>query len=65
MSTANGTVKAARVSLDRVEIGSISVRDVEAMVLPDKSLSGMLVGMSFLNKLSSYRVENGALYLTR
>lgn len=65
VSTANGTVKAARVSLDRVEIGGISVRDVEAMVLPDKSLSGMLVGMSFLNKLSSYRVENGALYLTR
>lgn len=65
VSTANGTVKAARVSLDRVEIGTISVRDVDAMVLPDKSLSGMLVGMSFLNKLSSYRVENGALYLTR
>ncbi len=65
VSTANGTVKAARVTLDRVEIGTISVRDVEAMVLPDKSLSGMLVGMSFLNKLSSYRVENGALHLTR
>lgn len=65
VSTANGTVKAAHVTLDRVEIGTISVRDVEAMVLPDKSLSGMLVGMSFLNKLSSYRVESGALHLTR
>jgi len=65
VSTANGTVKAARVTLDRVEIGTISVRDVEAMVLPDKALSGMLVGMSFLNKLSSYRVENGALHLIR
>ena len=28
-------------------------------------MSGMLVGMSFLNKLSSYKVENGALHLTR
>jgi aspartyl protease family protein len=64
-NTANGVVKAAHVMLDRVEIGTISVKDVEAMVLPDKSLSGMLVGMSFLNKLSSYRVENGALHLTR
>lgn len=65
VNTANGAIKAARVVLDRVEIGTIAVRDVEAMVLPDKSLSGMLVGMSFLNRLSSYRVENGALHLTR
>lgn len=65
VNTANGIVKAAVVMLDRVEIGTISVKNVEAMVLPDKSLSGMLVGMSFLNKLSSYRVENGALHLTR
>lgn len=65
VGTANGVVKAARVTLDRIEIGGIAVRDVEAMVLPDKSLSGMLVGMSFLNKLSSYRVEGGALHLTR
>lgn len=65
VNTANGIVKAAVVMLDRVEIGTIAVKDVQAMVLPDKSLSGMLVGMSFLNKLSSYKVENGALHLTR
>ncbi|MDQ0318548.1 aspartyl protease family protein [Pararhizobium capsulatum DSM 1112] len=62
-STANGIVKAASVVLDRVKIGTISVDNVQAMVLPDASLSGMLVGMSFLNRLSSYRVENGALHL--
>jgi aspartyl protease family protein len=65
VNTANGIVKAAVVTLERVEIGTIAVKDVQAMVLPDKSLSGMLVGMSFLNKLSSYKVENGALHLTR
>lgn len=65
VGTANGTVKAARVSLDRMEIGTISVKDVEALVLPDKSLSGMLVGMSFLGKLSSYSVQGGALRLIR
>ncbi|AFL54462.1 aspartyl protease family protein [Sinorhizobium fredii] len=63
--TANGIVEAAHVSLDRVEIGGISLRNVEAMVLPDKALSGMLVGMSFLSRLSSYRVEDGALHLVR
>ncbi|MBB4183444.1 aspartyl protease family protein [Sinorhizobium terangae] len=63
--TANGIVEAAYVSLDRVEIGGITLKDVDAMVLPDKALSGMLVGMSFLSRLSSYRVENGALYLVR
>ncbi|OAP41515.1 hypothetical protein AU381_06540 [Sinorhizobium glycinis] len=63
--TANGIVEAAPVSLDRVEIGGISVRNVKAMVLPDKALSGMLVGMSFLSRLSSYRVEDGALRLIR
>ncbi|MNL59702.1 hypothetical protein D3C87_1834520 [compost metagenome] len=49
----------------KVEIGGISLRDVDAFVLPDKSLSGMLVGMSFLSRLSSYRVEDGALHLVR
>jgi aspartyl protease family protein len=63
--TANGIVEAAHVSLDRVEIGGISVRNVEAMVLPDKALSGVLIGMSFLSRLSSYRVEAGALRLVK
>lgn len=63
--TANGIVEAAHISLDRVEIGGITLRNVEAMVLPDKALSGMLVGMSFLSRLSSYRVEDGALHLVR
>ncbi|OHV80559.1 TIGR02281 family clan AA aspartic protease [Ensifer sp. LCM 4579] len=63
--TANGVVEAAHVRLDRVEIGGISLKDVEAMVLPDKALSGTLVGMSFLGRLSSYRVENGTLHLVK
>lgn len=63
--TANGNVEAAHVRLDRVEIGGISLKDVDAMVLPDKALSGTLVGMSFLSRLSSYRVADGALHLFR
>lgn len=65
VSTANGVVKGAHVELDRVEIGTIGVRRVDALVLPDAALSGTLIGMSFMNKLSSYRVEGGALHMFR
>ena len=49
--------------LDRVEIGSLKVRDVEAFVLKDKALDSMLIGMSFLKKLSSFSVKDGSLVL--
>ncbi|MDA4847953.1 TIGR02281 family clan AA aspartic protease [Hoeflea poritis] len=63
--TANGAVKAARVELGSVELKSIRIRNVEAYVLDDDSLAGTLIGMSFLNRLSSYRARDGKLVLTR
>ena len=63
VNTANGTIKAAHVTLDRIEIGSLKVRDVEAFVLKDKALNSMLIGMSFLKKLSSFSVKDGSLVL--
>jgi aspartyl protease family protein len=63
VDTANGRVDAALVVLDRVEIGSVRVRNVEAFVLRDKALSGTLVGMSFLKKLKSYQVKGSSLTL--
>ena len=65
VNTANGVVEAAPAVLSRIEIGGISVRDVQALVLPDKALSGTLIGMTFLSRLSSFRVEDGALHLVR
>lgn len=65
VSTANGMTDAARVIIDRVDIGTIRVRNVEAAVLRDKALSGTLVGMSFLTKLRSYQVQNGSLTLVQ
>ncbi|AYD03361.1 TIGR02281 family clan AA aspartic protease [Neorhizobium sp. NCHU2750] len=62
-NTANGKTEAAHVVLDRVEIGNVRVRDVDAFVLRDSSLSGTLVGMSFLTKLKSYQVKGGSLTL--
>jgi aspartyl protease family protein len=63
VNTANGTIKAAHVMLDRVEIGSLRVQDVEAFVLKDKALNGTLIGMSFLKKLTSFSVKDGSLSL--
>jgi aspartyl protease family protein len=63
VSTANGTVNAARVKLDRVEIDTVRVENVDAMVLPQGALNGTLLGMSFLSKLDSFKSEDGVLTL--
>lgn len=63
VSTANGTVNAARAKLDRVEIDTVRVDDVEALVLPQGALNGTLLGMSFLSKLRGFQSEGGILTL--
>jgi aspartyl protease family protein len=49
ISTANGSVMAAPIELNRVEAGDLTVRNVTAIVLPDEALSQNLLGMSFLS----------------
>lgn len=61
--TANGATSAALVVLNRMEIGSISVDNVEAFVLADEALSSTLIGMSFMSKLQSYRVKDNKMEL--
>jgi aspartyl protease family protein len=63
VSTANGTVRAAPIELDRVEIEDITVRNVAAMVLPDGALRDNLLGMSFLSRLHRWQFANGKLVL--
>ncbi|WP_188079893.1 TIGR02281 family clan AA aspartic protease [Neorhizobium sp. P12A] len=65
VNTANGATKAAYVKLDRMEIGSIKVNDIDALVLKDEALSSTLIGVSFLKKLNSYSVEDGSLHLVQ
>lgn len=61
--TANGSAKAAPVTLNRVEVGGLAVRDVRALVMPDKALGENLLGMSFLSKLRRWEYARGKLVL--
>jgi len=61
--TANGTVRAAPVTLDRVEIDDIVEYNVGAMVLPDGALSDNLLGLTFLSKLRKFEYSDGRLVL--
>jgi aspartyl protease family protein len=63
VQTANGTARAAPVTLNRVEIGSITVRDVDAIVMPEGALGQNLLGMTFLSRLHRYEYSNGRLVL--
>jgi aspartyl protease family protein len=63
VTTANGSVKAAPTRLAMVDIGGLIVRDVDAMVLPDESLSENLLGLSFLSKLKRFEYANGKMVL--
>ena len=65
VDTANGQVMAARAMLDEVTIGTIRVRDVPAMVLDDRALGTVLIGMSFMQRLRGFAYENGTLVLRR
>ncbi|OOG25209.1 aspartyl protease [Thioalkalivibrio denitrificans] len=60
--TASGTAFAYRVTLDRVRVGDIEQRNVEAMVVTGDAPRIALLGMSFLNRVE-LRNEGQALIL--
>ncbi len=61
-NTAGGVVRAAPVTLRRLRVGQLVLRDVEAWV-NEAPLSVSLLGMSFLKRLDGYEVEDGKLIL--
>jgi len=63
--TANGEVAAAPVMLSEVSVGTLSVRDVKAVVVPGDALRVNLLGMSFLGRLSKFEIAGGRLLLTQ
>ena len=64
-STANGVSMVGKVQLSRVTLGSITIRDVTALVCGRGQLVQSLLGMSFLSRLSSLSVDHGRLALAQ
>ena len=64
VTTANGTGRAAVVTLDKVEVGGIIRSRVPAFVADRGALDGSLLGMTFLETLSRYSVTGNKLELS-
>jgi aspartyl protease family protein len=65
VSTVNGTVKVAPVTLAEIRLNGIVLHDVPAIVVPGTLLETNLLGMSFLGKLSRFEVAAGRLILVQ
>ena len=62
LRTANGTMAARLATVDSLAFGNIVARDLDAVIVP--GMGGMnVVGMNFLSRLKSWRVEDGDLIL--
>jgi aspartyl protease family protein len=63
VQTANGTGRAAGITLDTLEVGGIARSRVRAFVAEKGALDTSLLGMSFLGTLSRYAVSGNSLEL--
>jgi len=63
VNTANGVARVAPVVLDRISIGDITVRNVQAAVSEPGRLGTSLLGMSFLGRLQRVDMRGGILVL--
>jgi aspartyl protease family protein len=63
VQTANGIARVAPVTIDRLQIGDILVRQVAGVVIEEGKLKTTLLGNSFLNRLSRYEMRQGRLVL--
>jgi aspartyl protease family protein len=62
--TANGPTTAAPYQLDTLTVGTITERNVNAMVARSGALAGNLLGQTFLDRLGGYEVRGDRLILT-
>ncbi len=63
VSTANGAALAAPVVIESLTVGTITERNVRALVARTGVLHANLLGMSFLERLGSYEVRGNRLIL--
>ena len=62
LRTASGTMTARMATLDDLAFGNIVARDLDAVIAP--GIGGLnVLGMNFLSRLKSWRVEDGELVL--
>jgi aspartyl protease family protein len=63
VSTANGFARVAPITIDRISIGNITVRNVPGAVMEAGKLGTSLLGMSFLARLQRVDMRSGVLVL--
>ncbi len=63
VETANGRAFAARVKLDKVSLGELTLEKVDALVTRPGALHQSLLGMSFLSRLQSYEFSGNQLLM--
>lgn len=63
IQTANGQISASTATVQELKIGNVTARDVPVVVSPSFGDTDVL-GMNFLSRLKSWRVESGTLILT-
>ncbi len=63
VTTASGTVPGHRVTLDRVAVGDITLRNVDALVIPGDLPEQVLLGLTFLNRVDMR--QDGAVMVLR
>ncbi|MFC7290329.1 TIGR02281 family clan AA aspartic protease [Hirschia litorea] len=62
IKTASGSTYGASITIKRLEIGRVLLKDVDAVVLDD-NLEQSLLGMSFLERLTSWEVSKAAIII--
>jgi len=62
LSTANGSVEAKRATIQNLQVGPMIARDLSIVVAQEFGGSNV-IGMNFLSKLQSWRVEGNEMIL--
>ena len=61
--TANGETMTARITLEDVQVGGITLHDVDALIARPGDLQVSLLGMSFIGRLRSFELKGDQLVL--
>ena len=62
MQTANGSVAADLATIDELRFGNVAARGLDAIIAPGLGPTNV-IGMNFLSRLDSWRVEDGTMIL--